>query len=195
MLATLVTSTGDSTMVLIVCLSLHLLCSSRNPTSPLPPSLPPFIIYLVIDVCFVQYLCCRSSSCLQLSAEHHWDYPYGLGRPCLLLPGYDPQRLWSWNSSSRKFTSPLLFSLSVAFFSLVLLVISLLMFYPLSCSLYWCTYRHSPTLMIKSEAIIDSISCCRVWQWEAWGGEQGKEGGGEKERGRNEDWDAWVIHK
>ena len=93
MLATLVSSAGNSTMVLILYLSLHLLCSSRNPTSPLPPSLPPSIIYLVIDVCFEQYLCCGSCSWLQLSAEHHWDgaYPYGLSRPCLLLPVYDPQ--------------------------------------------------------------------------------------------------------
>ena len=62
-------------------------------------SLPPSIIYLVIDVCFVQYLCCGSCSWLQLSAEHHWDgaYPYGLSRPCLLLPVYDPQKFWSWN--------------------------------------------------------------------------------------------------
>ena len=74
-------------------------------------------------------------------------------------------------SSSRKFISPLLLSLSVSFLSLV---ISLLMFYPLSCSLYWCTYRHSSTLMIKLEAIIDSISCCRVWQWEGEGEGEGE---------------------
>ena len=90
---------------------------------------------------------------------------------------------------------------SLALSSLVLLVISLLMFYPLSCFLYWCTYRHSSTLMIKLEAIIDSISCCRVWQWEAWGREQGGEGEGEGERereretGMNEDWEARVIHQ
>ena len=82
------------------------------------------------------------------------------------------------------FRSPLLLSLSVSFFSLILLVISILVFYPLSCLLYWCTYRNSSTLMIKSEAIIDSISCCRVWQWEVWGREQGKEGG--RDRGRGE---------
>ena len=68
-----------------------------------------------------------------------------------------------------------------SFLSLVPLVISLLVLYPLSCFLYWCTYRHSSTLMIKSEAIINSISC-REWQWEVWGREQGKEGG--RDRGR-----------
>ena len=76
------------------------------------------------------------------------------------------KRVWNeWKpfpSSSRRFSSPLLLSLSVTSLSLVLLVISLLVFYPLSCFLYWCTYRHSSTLVIKSEAIIDSISCCRV---------------------------------
>ena len=64
---------------------------------------------------------------------------------------------------------------SLSLYSLVPLVISFLVFYPLSCFHYWCTYRHSSTLMIKSEAIIDSISCCRVWQWEGEGEGEGKE--------------------
>ena len=83
------------------------------------------------------------------------------------------RRAWngwkSFPSSSCMFTSPLLLSLSVSFLFLVLLVFSSLVFYPLSCSLYWSTYRHSSTLMIKLEAVIDSISCCRVWQWEGEG--------------------------
>ena len=110
------------------------------------------------------------------------------------------KRVWNeWKpspSSSRKFSSPLLLSLSVSFLSLVPLVISFLVLYPLYCSLYWRTYRHSSTLMIKLEAIIDSISCCRVWQWEAWDREGG--GGGrerERERERNEDWELRMIHK
>ena len=88
-----------------------------------------------------------------------------------LRPGQ--ARVWNeWKPSpsfSCMFTSPLLLSLSVSFLSLVPLVISFLVFYPLSCSLYWSTYRHSSTLMIKLEAIIDSIRCCRVWQWEGEG--------------------------
>ena len=105
------------------------------------------------------------------------------------------KRVWNeWkpfpsSSSSCKFTSPLLLSLSVSLLSrppryLIPRVLS-----SLFCFLYWCTYRHSSTLMIKSEAIIDSISCCRVWQWEGEG-----EGEGEgKERSLRRKGDTQVT--
>ena len=99
---------------------------------------------------------------------------------------------WRPSPSSCMFRSLLLLSLSVT--SLTCPLHYLVTHVLSSCSLHWCTYRHSSTLMIKSETI-DSISCCRVWQWEACGREQGREGRRERERGMNEDWEARVIRE